>query len=45
MRGSLIAAALLALATYCGNAQAQTPSDVTGLTRTSTSELSILLPE
>jgi outer membrane protein OmpA-like peptidoglycan-associated protein len=32
VRGSLIAAALLALATYCGNAQAQTPSDVTGRT-------------
>jgi len=32
VRGSLVAAALLALATYCGNAQAQTPSDVTGRT-------------
>ena len=32
MRGSLIAAALLAVATYCGNAQAQTPSDVAGRT-------------
>src|SRR5437868_233463 len=32
VRGSLIAAALLAPATYCGNAQAQTPSDVTGRT-------------
>ncbi|HEY4470877.1 MAG TPA: OmpA family protein [Stellaceae bacterium] len=30
MRVSLIAAALLLLATYCGVAQAQTPSDITG---------------
>src|SRR5256886_15981166 len=32
VRGSLIAAALRALATYCGTAQAQTPSDVAGRT-------------